>query len=215
MKCKICRERRPRRYCPGVNGDICSVCCGEEREVTVDCPLDCEYLQEARLRDRIPEPDPSQFPNQDIAVTESFLRSHEPLLLYMASMLVRHSFEPPTAVDHDVREALDSLVRTYRTLHSGLVYETMPANSIAGALHQRMQASIAEFRQMMSERGATRSIRDVEILGVLAFLQRLEIQHNNGRRKGRAFIDFLTRYFVPPPPQSEVAGPGPSLLIIP
>ena len=43
---------------------ICSICCGTEREVTVDCPLDCEFLQEARQhekpqridRRRIPQP---------------------------------------------------------------------------------------------------------------------------------------------------------------
>ena len=52
MACAICETRRPRRFCPGVRGDICSICCGTEREVTVDCPLDCEYLQEARRHDK-------------------------------------------------------------------------------------------------------------------------------------------------------------------
>ena len=39
--------RRPKRFCPGVRGDICTICCGTEREITVDCPLDCVYLREA------------------------------------------------------------------------------------------------------------------------------------------------------------------------
>ena len=50
MKCRICDTRKPRRYCPGVTGDICSICCGNEREVTVDCPLDCPFLVEARVQ---------------------------------------------------------------------------------------------------------------------------------------------------------------------
>ena len=55
--CAICHTRRPRRYCPGVRGHICPVCCGTERENTVSCPLDCPYLREARVREkeRIPE----------------------------------------------------------------------------------------------------------------------------------------------------------------
>jgi hypothetical protein len=29
------------------------------------------------------------------------------------------------------------------------------------------------------------------VLGILVFLQRLGLQHNNGRRRGRAFFGFL------------------------
>jgi hypothetical protein len=32
------------------------------------------------------------------------------------------------------------------------------------------------------------------------FLQRLEIPHNNGRRRGRAFYDLLQTYFPAPDP---------------
>jgi hypothetical protein len=39
------------------------------------------------------------------------------------------------------------------------------------------------------------TLRDVEILGSLVFLQRLELQHNNSRRRSRAFFDFLRTYF--------------------
>jgi len=56
MECAICQTRRPRRFCPGVRGEICSLCCGAEREVTVDCPLDCEFLREARRHEKAPEP---------------------------------------------------------------------------------------------------------------------------------------------------------------
>ena len=38
-------------------------------------------------------------------------------------------------------------------------------------------------------------MRDADLLGVLVFLQRLELQHNNGRRRGRAFFDFLRATF--------------------
>jgi hypothetical protein len=32
------------------------------------------------------------------------------------------------------------------------------------------------------------------------FLQRLELQHNNGRRRGRAFASFLNTWFPAPTP---------------
>ena len=49
--------------------------------MTLDCPLDCPYLLESRKHDR-PEPaNLRKFPNQDIRLTETFLRDHEPLLI--------------------------------------------------------------------------------------------------------------------------------------
>jgi hypothetical protein len=176
-----------------VQGDICPICCGSEREVTVSCPLSCVYLREARSREKLPEVDPRQFPNADIRVTEDFLRRNEPLLIAVAAALAKAAIETQGVVDSDTRETLDSMVRTYRTLQSGLYYESRPDNVLAARLQRDVQQSIEDLRKHASEAGAT--IRDADLLGVLAFLQRLEIQHNNGRPKGRAFIHFLQQFF--------------------
>ena len=48
MSCVICEIRKEKRVCPAVHGRICAQCCGEQREVTLDCPSDCPYLQQAR-----------------------------------------------------------------------------------------------------------------------------------------------------------------------
>ena len=199
MKCRICETRKPRRFCPGVRADICSLCCGSEREVTVDCPLDCEYLQEARLHEKPPEIEPAAFPNQDVRLSEQFLNDHEPLLVYAGAKLTEAALETAGAVDNDVREALESLIRTYRTLETGLYYETRPTNPVAGNIHYRLQESVQELRKKLSEQGAP-GIRDAEVLGVLVFLQRVELHTNNGRKRGRAFIDYLREHFRPMEP---------------
>jgi hypothetical protein len=191
--------RRPRRYCPGVQGEICPICCGTQREVTVDCPLDCSYLIEARLREKPPEVDPRNFPNADIHVTEDFLRRNEALLILAAAAFAQSAVATHGAIDSDVRESLDSLVRTYRASQSGLYYENQPANILAAQIQRDVQQRVADLRKRAADAGA--SIRDADILGVMAFLQRLEIQHNNGRPKGRAFIHFLQQFF--PQPGSE------------
>ena len=203
--CRICETRRPRRYCPGVRGDICSICCGTEREVSVDCPFECEYLQEARAHEKPPEVDPKTFPNADIRVTESFLREHEPLLMFAAMALFRASMETPAVVDTDVREALDALIRTYRTAQSGLIYQTRPNNVYAAAVQARWQQSLEEFRQQSQRQAGMATLRDTEVLGVLVFLQQLELQNNNGRRRGRAFLDFLRSYFGAAPNGPEAS----------
>jgi hypothetical protein len=191
-----------------VHGDICSICCGTEREVSVHCPFECPYLQEARRHEEPPVADPATFPNQDIRVSEQFLRDHEPLLLFVAVTLMKSALQTPGAVDSDVKEALESLVRTYRTLESGLYYESRPTNPIAAAIHGRVQDDIQKMREKVIEESGMQRLRDADFLGVLAFLQRMEIQQNNGRRLGRAFLDFLRSHF-PQTGEAEPAEPQP------
>jgi hypothetical protein len=212
MSCAICHVRRPKRFCPGVRGEICTICCGTEREVSVDCPLDCEYLREAHQHEKVAPGDPRNFPNQDIRVTEEFLRDHEPLLLYLARTVLDAALATPGAVDFDVREALEALVRTYRTLKSGVYYETRPDNPIAANICHLVQTAIAEFRKQETERGGMAHTRDADILGLLIFLQRLELDNNNGRKRGRAYLDFLRGFF---PAEADETAPATSSLIVP
>lgn len=211
MACAICRVRKPRRFCPGVQGDICSICCGSEREVSVSCPLDCPYLEEARKHER-PAPEPENFPNEDIRVTEEFLQEHESLLAGVSGCLMRAAFDTAGAVDQDVRDALDALIRTHRTLQSGVYYETRPSNSVANRVYGLLQAAIEEFRKSEAERlGVTRT-RDADVLAMLVFLQRLELTRANGRPRGRAFLDFVRSYLGA---QDELPVSPTSSLIVP
>jgi len=191
MSCAICRIRKPRRFCPGLHGDICTLCCGNQREVTVDCPFDCPFLQEARKHER-PEPvDPDALPNQDIRITEEFLEEHESLLLGAAESLMLATFDTPGAVDSDVREALDALIRTQRTLASGVYYETRPVNVLASRIFSGTQTGLDEFsKNEREELGMTRT-RGSDMLKMLVFLQRLALDRNNGRPRGRAFLDSV------------------------
>src|SRR5262249_10673814 len=150
MVCAICEIRRPRRFCPGVRGEICSLCCGAEREVSVHCPLDCSYLQDARKHDKTPPVDPDIFPNQDIRLNDEFLHENEELLVFLGRAIMQAALEID-GIDNDVREALDALIRTYRTLQSGVYYETRPQNPLAGAIYNAMQNAVEELRRMERE----------------------------------------------------------------
>ncbi|HTS50429.1 MAG TPA: hypothetical protein VMH05_20935 [Bryobacteraceae bacterium] len=208
MKCRLCETRKPRRFCPGVRGDICSICCGDKREVTVDCPLDCPYLAEARRHEKLADINPEEIPNRDVPISEDFLRAHEPLLVFLGAKILEAALATPGALDSDVREALDSLIRTHRTLQSGLYYETKPANPMAGTIHERIQQAVEILRKELAEKGAP-ALRDAEILGTLVFLQRVALGHNNGRPRGRAYLSYLFAHF---PHQPQSASETPALI---
>ncbi|MCL4402602.1 MAG: hypothetical protein M1436_08080 [Acidobacteria bacterium] len=193
-----------------MRGDICTVCCGTEREVTVDCPFDCIYLQDARQHERLTPLTPDEMPNREIKVTEGFLREHEELLVHLARALAASALEVPGIIDYDVREALDALIRTYRTLESGVYYESRPNNPLAGRIFAGVQQAAAEYQRQERERLGMSRTRDADIMGVLAFLQRLELDRNNGRKRGRAFVDFLRSQF-----SAATVPPAASPLIVP
>jgi hypothetical protein len=205
MACAICKIRRPRRFCPGINGDICSICCGTEREVTVHCPLDCPHLKAARRHDRPAPLAEEQIPNREIRISEQFLEEHEPLLSATGQALLKAGLTTPDAVDFDLREALAALIRTYRTLASGLYYESRPEDNVAAHIFRVLQNGIDAFRREETERLGLASTRDTDVLAILVFFERLGVDRDNGRRRGRAFLDLLREIY---PVSSDAAETG-------
>ena len=197
-----------------MHGDICTLCCGKEREVTVDCPFDCPFLQEARKHEHKGPVNPDELPNKDIRVTEEFLEEHEPLLVGAMISLMRAAFDTPGAVDSDVRDTLDALVRTHLTLQSGVYYETRPDNALANRIFSETQTGLAEYRKLETEKYGMPRSRDGDVLRVLVFLQRLELDRNNGRPRGRAFLDSL-RGFLSDVEGAVPQSPPVSSLIVP
>ena len=191
IPCKLCEKRRARRHCPGVEGEICPQCCGSQREITIECPSSCEYLIEARFHEQPPAVTEDRLPNPDIRLSEKFLRDTEPLVFTVA---LKRAMETGGAVDFDAREALDAEIRTYRTMQTGLIYDTRAPNPYAAAIQQKLREAVEKFRKELVQESGMHTVRDADVLGVLVFLQRLEMRYNNGRRRGRAFRDFLTGY---------------------
>ena len=180
----------------------------------MDCPFDCPFLQEARRHEHREPADPSKFPNQDVRISEEFLGEHEDLLVGAMSSLLLAVLDTPGAVDSDVRDALDGLIRTERTLQSGVFYESRPVNALADRIFEQTQTGLQEFRTRETENLGLSRTRDADVLGVLVFLQRLELDRNNGRPRGRAFLDSLRGFLNDPDVAAHNPAP-PSSLILP
>src|SRR5271157_2261749 len=109
MNCPICEKRPSKRFCPSKGEKICAVCCGEEREVTIDCPSDCPHLvaahrYEAEHRRPIP---PEEFPYRDVEFTEDFVYEHWPVVSGIASSILNFQLQNKEVNDAIVRAALE------------------------------------------------------------------------------------------------------------
>ncbi|MEO5922489.1 MAG: hypothetical protein ABIR70_01545 [Bryobacteraceae bacterium] len=194
IQCKICNQRRAKRHCPGVDGEICAICCAEGREITIDCPRECPHLREARGHEAKIVLTADQVPNRDIEVSEDFVRHHEHLVLMLGNTITR-AMEKGKAVDSDAREAIEAMIQVYRGLESGLIFESRLANPYAADIQDALKSMIEELRAKVAEATGENSVRDKDLLGTLVFLQRLALQYDNGRRRGRVFFDFLMDHF--------------------
>ncbi len=196
MKCVICGIRKPKRHCPGVHGDICTICCGTEREQTVLCPLDCEYLHEAHLHERVPEIDFAKVPNIEVDLTEKFLQENQEQLFILGAAVFESTAGSQGATDYDAREALEALIVSYKAMQTGLFYEAKPVNPYAATIYELVQRRVQEVRDLKAKGDPTAiELRDAVILGVLIFLQRLEYKNNNGRKRSRAFMEILQNFY--------------------
>ncbi len=204
MNCAICGVRKPKRHCVAVNGDICSVCCGTEREQSIDCPFHCDYLREAHKHERPRALDPASIPNADIEIPDEFLQENEWLVVLLGSAVVDGAQQVTGAKDLDIREALESLMLFYRGRApeaAGPLAETVRAR-VEDIRARIVKAYEADTSEDKPDAGAMQ-LTDERVLRVVAFLQRLELSHNNGRAFSRAYLDFLTQFHAPMPAVEE------------
>ena len=208
MSCAICGIRKEKRFCPAVHGRICPQCCGEQREVTLDCPRDCPYLQQAREHEKPRHAD--QFDRESlflqVEVLEQFLYEHEHLLMGLSYALAKAAQADRSLNDRDLIAALSAMGTSYeRLVNSGLHYE-QPLTSVAQqAIAAQLEEMLRQFREAEEKQLGYSTLRDSEVLKALVFLVRLGYGHTSGRPKSRAFIDFLLAQF--PEKQSAVVTP--------
>jgi hypothetical protein len=208
VSCAICEKRKEKRFCPAVHGRICAQCCGEQREVTLDCPSECVYLRQAREHEK-----PRSFDSLDqsalfpqIEIGDQFLYQHEHLTLGLTFALAKSAHANRAINDSDLIAALASMAKTYETqLNSGLYYETPTASLIQQTIAAEVQKMLKEYREAEQKHLGYTQLRDADVLKALVFLLRMGYARTSGRPKSRAYVDFVLSQF--PEKQSAIATP--------
>lgn len=208
MSCAICELRKEKRFCPAVNGRICPQCCGEQREVTLDCPSDCPYLRQAREHEKprsSEQVDPASL-FLKIEVSEQFMYEKEHLLMGLTFALAKAARVDRSLHDQDLVAALANLSTNYeRRVNSGLHYEQPLTNGSQRMAATEIETMVKEYREAELKHTGYSSLRDSDVLKALVFLVRLANGRTSGRPKSRAFVEFLFEQF--PEKESAVVAP--------
>jgi hypothetical protein len=212
LACPICEKRKAKRLCPARAESICAICCGTEREVTIDCPRDCPYLVASREYDATRrEIDWSKLPFAGVKIQPSFAQTHGPLLSELDYAICEFAADRREVVDADVLAALQSLAEAYRTLASGIYYEKPPDYPLQRGIYEELKAAIADFKKDEAQRKGMTTTRDSDIRDALIFLTQLGAARANGRPKGRAYLDLLRAQF----PEEEFDRPSSNIVLLP
>ena len=204
MACPICEKRKGQRFCPAKGETICAECCGTEREVSIDCPSDCRHLMAARKWEQEHRKPlaPEDFPFPDVRIPPAIVRERGAVVPGLGLTILQFQKESPAMTDSDALEALTALAETYRTLGTGIYYEKPPAGPVAAALYARLVEFLEQYKKEEIERTSGSPLRETEIFQLLVFLLRMGRTETNGRRKSRAFLDFLWTA-LPPDPHAD------------
>jgi hypothetical protein len=199
LSCAICEKRKEKRFCPAVHGRICPQCCGEQREVTLDCPSECVYLQQAREHEKprtIEQVDQNAlFPK--VEIENQFLYEQEHLVLGLSYALTNSARADRNMRDSDLIAALTALARSYETLvNSGLHYETPVASLAHQAVASEIQRMVKKYREAEQKHMGYSRLRDSDVLKALVLLVRMAVTRTSGRPRSRVFVDFLRERFA-------------------
>lgn len=211
MACPVCSKRKGARFCPAKGEKICAVCCGTEREVTIDCPVDCSYLAAAhRYEDQHPRSLPAGTPFLEERISSGAIHEHQQLMAALAFTIAKLCVAQPSTTDPDVLAALQALGQTYKTLGSGIYYERPPEIPAQKELYTVVMTFLNEIKEKAAAQGFS-SVKDNEIFAVVIFLFRMGLLRTNGRPKSRRFIEFLRGQF----PQAAELKREESRIIVP
>jgi hypothetical protein len=208
LSCAICEIRKEKRFCPAVHGRICPQCCGEQREVTLDCPSECPYLQQAREHEKPRSADQIDHAGLflQIEVSDQFMYEKEHLLMGLTYALAKAARADRTLHDQDLISALSMLATSYeRRINSGLHYEQRLTSDSQRHAAAEVETMVKEYREAEQKHTGHSTLRDSDVLKALVFLSRLAHGRTSGRPKSRAFVEFLFAQF--PEKESAVVTP--------
>ena len=204
MSCAICEIRQEKRFCPALHGRICPQCCGEQRELTLDCPSDCPYLVQARTHEKprsSEQIDPSAL-FLEVELSDQFMYEKEHLLMGLTYSLAQAARADHSLHDQELIAALTVLAKSYqRRVNSGLHYEQPLTSESERRAAAAVENMVKEYREAEQKHTGYSTLRDSDVLKALVFLVRLAHGRTSGRPKSRAFVDFLFSQFPEKEPE--------------
>ena len=194
VKCVMCKERKGNRFCPAVNGDICSLCCGSKRQKEIRCVDSCDYLKKGSeyQLDR----DITRKIDEDLHRESEDVFNRDDVVPFVMS--IERFFVDRFYADREVNDThiLQSMSRLYAFL-SGTLPALEPQNGIEESIFKEFAEADRKTRHLpdgLKARAVLRIIKSIRSSsgGVLGNRNYLEMIYSQNTGKGK-WVDLFTK----------------------
>lgn len=199
-KCVLCNQNKAKRLCAGIDGMICSFCCGTKREKEISCFSSCAYLkqgkeyQNSRAVNKLVD---ANFNKQaeDIFNDDSAAKIAFPL----EKFFIKRFYRDPSVNDNDIYAALEKIY-SYRT---GITKEIKSNNQCHDLIFieflkvdRKTKRISDDFKNQVLLR-ILKSIKNVSggILGNRNYLEMIYSQFNSNGKWSEMFSEFKENEF--------------------
>jgi hypothetical protein len=193
-RCPLCSERPAKRYCPAKETHICSVCCGTKREVEIECPAACPHLQVGRAYESEKRPVDPTLSARIQNLGEDFVRRFSWVMDVLCTEVLVEYRTSQWLLDSDVIEAYKALGQSFKTLDSGIYYDSLPENAVQRSLYSRLKGTLEKL--MLPDAGRPTPLRASDVVNVMDFLVFVASANSNPRPKSRQYLHFLSSIAV-------------------
>jgi len=188
-RCPLCSERPAKRYCPAKETQICSVCCGTKREVEIDCPATCVHLQSGRAYESDKRPVDPTLNLRIQSLGEDFVRNYSWLMDILCTEVLAEYRTSQWLLDNDVLEVYKALGSSFKTLDSGIYYDSLPESAIQRSLYSRLKGTLEKL--MRPDAARPTPLRASDVVNAMDFLVLVASVNSSLRPKSRQYLHFL------------------------
>jgi hypothetical protein len=171
-----------------VGENICPVCCGTKRIVTIACPPTCIYLTTAQQH---PAAVVKRQQEQDLAVLLGALgrlsEGQLQIFFIIHTFISRFNSDGGLPADADLADAVGALATSYETASRGVLFEQQSTSPLAESLRRELKAFLTK---LATDGGVTGSRFEREVAVVLRGIERGAKHAAPGIGSGP--VDYLT-----------------------
>jgi hypothetical protein len=170
--------------------------------VEIDCPFGCVYLQAGREHEKEKKSTSDHLQLKDSRFSDrDFVESLSPVITMINRTILEVRDDFPEMTDADLREGLESLIKTYETQMKGIYYDFNPPGPISREIFLAVKQLVDT--PLEENEASRRRLKTDVVLDSLKFNSEILEATALPRPKSRAFLDDLQKVFVESPPQKN------------
>ena len=130
-KCIYCQQKKGKRICKALNGDICTLCCGQHREKDIRCPSDCPFAS-IKQTYYIQKDEDVFLKHITDFFHKVYTKNREPgknFLIFLDTKIYEQFFNKPNTTDNNVRSLLKALRARLSPVQLVIEYESVSTRS--------------------------------------------------------------------------------------